>query len=67
METGLVMYAASTCWLAIHALRRWMCPVPAAVKAPLLNAYDAHPVSAVGRADLDLVADPVTKHRLAQR
>src|SRR5205809_6152003 len=61
------MYAASTCWLAIHALRRWRCPVPAAVKAPLVNAYYAHPVSAARSADLDLVADFVTQHCLAQR
>src|SRR6266567_2436446 len=66
-ETGRVMYAASTRWLAIHALRRWRCPVPAAVKAPLVNAYYAHPVRAAGRADLDLVADSVTQHGLAQR
>src|SRR2546430_3510517 len=61
------MYAASTCWLAIHALRCWRCPVPAAVKAPLVNAYYAHPVSAARSADLDLVADFVTQHCLAQR
>src|SRR5438093_2343057 len=41
--------------------------MPAAGKAQLVNAYYAHPVSAAGRADLDLVADPVAQHRLAQR
>src|SRR5215467_9769471 len=64
METGRLMYAASSCWPAIQ----WRSSSSGvATAAGLLNRGDAHAVRAAGRLDGDLVADFVADQRLAHR
>src|SRR5579859_6596496 len=65
METGLVTYAASTSWSAIHVRRRTRRPAPTASWS-LINSDDADAVGAVRRPDLDLVAHAVPDQRLAE-
>src|SRR6476660_252633 len=64
METGLVMYAASRPFPAIHA-RRPARRVAAAAGA-LLNGCDADAVRTIWGLDLDLVSDAVAEHGLAE-
>src|SRR5260370_33355990 len=63
IDAGRVTYAASTSVLAIHA-RRSSGLVAAGVS---VAANDRHPVRAVGRPDLVLLADPVADEGLAER
>src|SRR6266850_2245230 len=64
METGLVMYAASRSRRAIHA--RSPASRVAATAWALLNCHDADAVGTVGGLDLDLVADSMPEHCLAE-
>src|ERR1700687_2360276 len=63
IDTGFVMYAASTLCAAIHARRS----SSGVIAVTLINAGDAHAVRVVGRLDLDLFADLVPDQCLAQR